>query len=128
MNCNRQQRHVNAVRHSWALIYYTIEQIKREGYVCKYMLACMCCTCTSSLRYCSVSVCIGCKRPIHIHGKSQPYPDYFQNTSKWGKKASDYECTHQMEMFDTHFLYFGQVLLVSGLKALANLVTRDHYM
>ena len=33
-----------------------------------------------------------------------------------------------MEMFDTHFLYFGQVLLVSGLKALANLVTSDRYM
>ena len=33
-------------------------------------------------------------------------------------KTSDYECTHQMEMFDIDFVYFGQVLLVSGLKTL----------
>ena len=36
-----------------------------------------------------------------------------------------YECTHQLELFDTHFVYFGQILAVSGLKTL---VTSDgHY-
>ena len=30
-------------------------------------------------------------------------------TPQW--KTSDYECTHQMEVFDTHFLWFGHVLL-----------------
>ena len=34
----------------------------------------------------------------------------------------DCECTYQMELFDTHFVYFGQVLPVSGLKML---VTSD---
>jgi len=55
------------------------------------------------------------KLPILQVVKLQLYLDYFQNTPKW-KPTSDYECTHQMELFDTHFVYFGQVLLVSGPK------------
>ena len=35
------------------------------------------------------------------------------------------QCTHEMELFDTHFVYFSQVLLVSGLKTL---VTSDQYI
>ena len=35
--------------------------------------------------------------------KSQLHLDYFQNTPKW-KQTSDYECTHQMELFDTHLV------------------------
>ena len=31
------------------------------------------------------------------------------------QKTSDYECTHQMGLFDTHIVQFGQVLLISGL-------------
>ena len=38
-------------------------------------------------------------------------------TPKW-KQTSDYECTHQMELFDTHFDYFGPILPVSGMKLL----------
>ena len=34
------------------------------------------------------------------------------------KQTSDYECTHQMGLFDTHFVQFGQVLPVSGQKLL----------
>ena len=34
------------------------------------------------------------------------------------KQTSDCECTNEMEMFDTHFVYIGQVLLVSVLKML----------
>ena len=34
------------------------------------------------------------------------------------KQTSDCECTHQMELFDTHFVLFGQVLAVSGMKLL----------
>ena len=33
--------------------------------------------------------------------------------------TSNYECTHQMELFDTHFVYFGQELPTSGMKTLA---------
>ena len=42
----------------------------------------------------------------------------FRKLDQKGKQTSDYECTHQMELFDTHFVYFGHVLLVSGLKTL----------
>ena len=57
--------------------------------------------------------------------KLQHYLDYFQNTHSKLKQTSEYECTHQMELFDTDFVYFGQVLAVSGLKTL---VTSDgHY-
>ena len=31
---------------------------------------------------------------------------------------SEYECIHQMGLFDTHFVQFGQVLPISGLKLL----------
>ena len=56
------------------------------------------------------------KWPIPISGKITTIPTIFRTlTPKW-KQTSDYECTHQMELFDTHFAYFGQVLLVSGLK------------
>ena len=36
---------------------------------------------------------------------------------KW-KQTSDYECTHEMELFDTYFVWFGQVLAISGMKTL----------
>ena len=38
-------------------------------------------------------------------------------TPRW-KQTSDYECTHQMAFFDTHFVYSSQVLHVSGPKTL----------
>ena len=37
----------------------------------------------------------------------------------------NYECTHQMELFDTHFVWFGQALGVSGMKLL---VTSNQYI
>ena len=39
-------------------------------------------------------------------------------------KHQIYECTHQMELFDTNFVYLGQVLAVPGPKTL---VTSDRY-
>ena len=57
--------------------------------------------------------------------KPQPYTDNFQNTYSKIKQTSDYECTHQMELFDTHFVWFGQVLSVSGMILL---VTSNRYV
>jgi len=36
--------------------------------------------------------------------KLQPNQDSFQNAYSKMKQTSDYECTHQMELFDTHFV------------------------
>ena len=57
---------------------------------------------------------------IHTSGKinhNRTYTIFKTLTPKW-KQTSDYECTHQMELFHTHFVYFGQVLAVSGMKLL----------
>ena len=48
--------------------------------------------------------------------KSQPYLEYFRTLTPNGKQTSDYECTHQMGLFDTFFVQFGQVIPVSGLR------------
>ena len=42
----------------------------------------------------------------------------FRTLTPIEKQTPDYECTHQMGVFDTHFIQFGQVLAVSGLKLL----------
>ena len=47
--------------------------------------------------------------------KSQLYPGYFLDTPSW-IKTSEYECTHEMELFGTYFVWFGQVLAVSWMK------------
>jgi len=44
-------------------------------------------------------------RPFHISAKVTSRPRLiFQNTYSKMKQTSDYECTHQMELFDTHFV------------------------
>ena len=47
--------------------------------------------------------------------KSQPYPNCFQDTWKW-KQTSNDECTHQMELLDIYFVYFGQASAVQAWK------------
>ena len=42
----------------------------------------------------------------------------FRTLTPKEKQTSDYECTHQMGLFDTQFVQFGQVLPISGLKLL----------
>ena len=43
----------------------------------------------------------------------------FRSLTQKSKQTSDYKCTHKMELFDTHFVWFDQVLAVSGQKTLA---------
>ena len=37
--------------------------------------------------------------------------DFFRTLIQKWKQTSDYECTPKVELFDTHFVQFGQVLL-----------------
>ena len=55
-----------------------------------------------------------------ISGKINRYrtQTIFRTLTPNSKQTSDCECTYQMELFDTHFVYIGQVLPVSGLKML----------
>ena len=59
------------------------------------------------------------KYPIRIRGKITSVPRLFSEPlHQMKKRTSDYECTHQMGLFDTHFVQFGQVLPISVLKLL----------
>ena len=50
-------------------------------------------------------------------GKTTTVPRQFsEHLLQNENETSDYECTHQMELFDTHLVQFGQVLAVSDLK------------
>ena len=49
------------------------------------------------------------KQPIRISGKLTTVPRLFSEHSLQDEnKTSDYECTHKMELFDTHFVWFDQ--------------------
>ena len=59
------------------------------------------------------------KYPIRISGKITTVPRLFSvPLTPNEKQTSDYERTHQMGLFDTHFVQFGQVFPISGLKLL----------
>ena len=49
--------------------------------------------------------------PIHT-----TIPRLFRTLTPNGKQTSDYECTHQMGLFGTFFVLFGQAIPASGLK------------
>ena len=56
-------------------------------------------------------------------GKITTVPGLFFS-QKW-EQTSDYECTYQVELFDTHFVFFVHVLAFSGMKLLVKLLNHS---